>query len=304
MKGKIVSGKNDKRCEYLMENSRSCTKVTAGEGEEVRKKSCLGESKDLCCYLCGSKKDCEISCMFLEHRPETEGEEDGESASSVPSAGISVSSEITNVIVLEEDERILHSWKGTVECVRKVVVEKGEYTKRPSVAEVKGKMSGALVLTNKRLIWVASRGTFSRSHHVSLEVPLGRIMGISEGGSFSKYISVIDAQTEYRFFLHFNLGTDTPPLGQFNSVVRPAIQARKKEIETEKKKERVHLMIEFTTIKDFLAKGGILNLQAVKCPVCGGRLKLPEKGSSTTCDHCGTEIYAQDIFDRMKDLIF
>jgi hypothetical protein len=298
-----MSGKNDIRCEYLMKNNRSCTRVAVGEGEKVRKKSCLGESKDLCCYLCGSKKECEISCMFLARRPEIKGEEDGESASPVTSAGISVSSDIMNVIVLEEDERILQSWKGAVEGVQKAVVEKGEYIKRPAVAEVKVKMNGALVLTNKRLIWVASRGILSRSYHVSLEVPLERIRGISEGGSFSKYISVVDAQTEYRFFLYFDLDTDIPPLEQFNSVVRPALQARKKEIETEKRKGRVQVMIEFTAIKDFLAKGGILNLQAVKCPVCGGRLKLPEKGSSITCDHCGNEIYAQDIFDKMKDLI-
>jgi DNA-directed RNA polymerase subunit RPC12/RpoP len=61
-------------------------------------------------------------------------------------------------------------------------------------------------------------------------------------------------------------------------------------------------MIDFSFLRDYILKGG-LALQTVKCPECGGPLKLPENGNQTTCEHCNRTIYAEDIFKRVKDLI-
>ena len=62
------------RCEYLMKNNRSCLKVAAGEGQKDRKKFCSDISKDLCCRVCDSRKQCQISCAEVA-RLETEERE-------------------------------------------------------------------------------------------------------------------------------------------------------------------------------------------------------------------------------------
>lgn len=69
-----MSKENRIRCDYLMKNDRSCLKVGAGEGEKGRKQSCSDRSKDLCCRLCDSRKECQIVCAEVA-RLETEERE-------------------------------------------------------------------------------------------------------------------------------------------------------------------------------------------------------------------------------------
>jgi len=32
-------------------------------------------------------------------------------------------------------------------------------------------------------------------------------------------------------------------------------------------------------------------------------LRFPDAGSQSVCDHCGADIYANDVFKKIKDLI-
>ena len=73
-------------------------------------------------------------------------------------------------------------------------------------------------------------------------------------------------------------------------------------MKAEKQKERVHIHLDFSFVKDYMAKGGLM-MQSVRCIECGGNLSLPESGSQVVCEACGTTIYAQDIFDKIKALI-
>lgn len=51
-----------------------------------------------------------------------------------------------------------------------------------------------------------------------------------------------------------------------------------------------------------LEKGGLV-LQKTRCPECGAPISLPTTGSQTKCEHCGSIVYAQDIFEKVKSLI-
>lgn len=61
-----MSGKKDVQCEYLAVDHRSCTAVAQVEGQAARSQPCSGKPKDLCCYLCGNRGSCEMSCSFLD----------------------------------------------------------------------------------------------------------------------------------------------------------------------------------------------------------------------------------------------
>lgn len=206
--------------------------------------------------------------------------------------------EVSNVLVLEKGEAILTSWTGNVETIEKTVITKGRYIKRHKVVDAKEREKGTLVLTNRRLLWVTKRGIFGKSYHITHEIPLENVKGVSSGGTISKYISVKDSESEYRFHLSGMYGS----IQEFNPLVRTAMETRKKEIETEKRKARVHIMLDFSSLNDYMKKGGLV-LQTIKCPVCSGPLKLPESGNQTTCEHCKNTVYAQDIFEKVKALI-
>ena len=206
--------------------------------------------------------------------------------------------QVSDIIVLEKGEEILTSWDGSVESIMKTVITKGRIIKRHKVVEAKEKEKGTLVLTNRRLLWATRRGIFGKSYHVTHEIPLEDVKGISSGGAISKYISIMDSENEFRFHLSGMYGS----IQKFSPLMQTAMEARKKEIEIEKRKARVHIMLDFSSLKDYMKKGGLV-LQTVKCPVCSGPLKLPESGNQITCEHCGNTIYAQDIFEKVKALI-
>jgi ribosomal protein S27AE len=48
---------------------------------------------------------------------------------------------------------------------------------------------------------------------------------------------------------------------------------------------------------------GYVVVQNLKCPECGASVRFPDAGSQSVCDHCGANIYANDVFKKIKDLI-
>jgi len=53
-------------CEYLVDSRLCKAVIEQPEGRQVRKESCKNSSKDYCCYLCGERETCEISCSYLD----------------------------------------------------------------------------------------------------------------------------------------------------------------------------------------------------------------------------------------------
>jgi len=199
-------------------------------------------------------------------------------------------------IVLEKEETVVETWEGDVESVvRTVKSERGFIRTKHKVVEAKGKDKGVLVLTNQRLIWLNKKGVFSKSYHMTFEVPLQDITGISETGRITKRICISDRTGEYRFRISVQLN-------EFRNMLEKALTERKKALERIKKKERVHVMIDFSFIKDYMKEGG-LSLKTIKCPECNAPIKMPKDGTETICRYCNNTIHAQDIFEKIKSLI-
>ena len=85
-------------------------------------------------------------------------------------------------------------------------------------------------------------------------------------------------------------------------MIENAIKTRRAEIDAEKRKDKVHVMLDFSFLKTFMEKGGLI-MQVLKCPECGATVDFPKSGNETKCSHCGKAIYAQDIFEKVKGLI-
>ncbi|MGA3192605.1 MAG: hypothetical protein ABSD73_08875 [Candidatus Bathyarchaeia archaeon] len=66
-------------------------------------------------------------------------------------------------------------------------------------------------------------------------------------------------------------------------------------------KEKKSIVLDFSSLRSLMEKGGMV-LTTLRCPHCNGPVNMPSEGNETGCDHCGTKIYAQDIFKKIKEL--
>lgn len=210
-----------------------------------------------------------------------------------------VSSDVSKAVITEKGEKLLHQWEGTREVREKKVVS-------GSTLETTKLEHGTLLLSTQRLRWLArrERGFLKKvvSFLVVYEIPLEDIKGISgdtgDSGdwSFPKTISVVDSKAENKFNLKYAF------VELFKPMIENAIDIRRKEIDAEKKKERLHVMLDFSFLKTYMEKGGLI-MKVLKCPECGATIEFPKSGTQTKCSHCGKMIYAQDIFEKVKSLL-
>lgn len=114
----------------------------------------------------------------------------------------------------------------------------------------------------------------------------------------SERVEIIDNQGE-KYFYELNRMQEYPSC---KPLVMKAIEERRKEIESQRRKERVQVVLNFSSLKDYMQKGGLM-MQTFRCSHCSAPVEFPEKGKTTKCDHCGTRIYARDIFEKIKELI-
>lgn len=84
----------------------------------------------------------------------------------------------------------------------------------------------------------------------------------------------------------------------FRDVVLQQVKDRKQELE----RKKPSVVLDFSFLQTYMKKGGMI-ITTLKCPECGGKIKLPEKGTQTFCEHCGSTIYAENMFDKIKQLI-
>jgi len=203
---------------------------------------------------------------------------------------------IKSSVVLESGEELLGGWGGALQSTHQAVrTKKGLIRDRHTVVEAKDWEAGVLALSTQRLIWFKQRGTFGKSYHKTMEIPLEEITGISGSGRILKNVIVSDREGEYLFRLKTDLET-------FQESVNKALKNRKQALEEIKKKERVHVMIDFSSLSKYMKDGG-LSLTTIKCPECDAPLKLPKDGTEIVCKFCNNTILAQDIFQKIKSLI-
>jgi DNA-directed RNA polymerase subunit RPC12/RpoP len=72
--------------------------------------------------------------------------------------------------------------------------------------------------------------------------------------------------------------------------------------EINKEEEFVQMIIDFSTLKDVMAKSGIL-MTSYECPNCKGTVKIPEAGNIIICQYCRTPIRPMEIFKKIKFLM-
>jgi ribosomal protein S27AE len=192
-----------------------------------------------------------------------------------------------NSIILELGERIVASWRGSWD-ISPPPGEVGTTTK-----------NGLLVLTTQRLIFLEERGIFGKSYHKALEILLLKVGGISMGGMFSPFVSIVDDKENHIFHVS-RIGKKE--FESFRQLIAAQCKERREEIESERKRERVQVVLDFSSLRDYMEKGGLV-LQKTKCPECGAPISLPKAGTETQCTHCGSKIYAQDIFEKVRSLI-
>jgi hypothetical protein len=72
--------------------------------------------------------------------------------------------------------------------------------------------------------------------------------------------------------------------------------------EAEKAKSNVQIILDFSSLKDVMAKGGLV-MSTYKCPNCNGMVKLPKEGNMLVCEYCGASIKPVDVFEKIKSLI-
>ena len=69
-----------------------------------------------------------------------------------------------------------------------------------------------------------------------------------------------------------------------------------------KEKECIQIVLDFSSLKDEMSKGGLV-MTTYKCPNCSGMIDIPEAGKVLVCKYCSTPIKPVDIFEKIKTLI-
>ena len=212
----------------------------------------------------------------------------------------SVDPVILSCIIIDKSELVLHSWTGN-RLVPNERYRAGSGRAQPMMLQI-----GALLLTSRRLIWLERRrvGVLKPqiNYQVAIDMPLESVKSVSaesgDSGDWDKTrkVSIVSENGEKAFNLH----------GAYQELLRPmvenAIKQRRDEIEAEKKRDKVHVMLDFSFLKSIMEKGGMV-MQVLKCPECGASVEFPKSGNETVCTHCGKTIYAQDVFEKVKGLI-
>ena len=202
------------------------------------------------------------------------------------------SSDFLRDVYLEEGERVLVIWNGSkltktegryVSVGGSLVWRNGEYVST----------GGNLILTDQRLL------CFGKYKRLVDNVLLESITQVRQK-HFPDYegVDITDnrgSMYSYRLTRMIEYPSSKP-------FIERAMLDRKEKIKTLKMKERVHVILDFSFLKDYMEKGGLV-LQTFKCPHCDAPVQLPSSGNQTQCKHCGNTIYAQDIFEKVKALI-
>ena len=162
---------------------------------------------------------------------------------------------------------------------------------------------GLLVITNKNLLFQQQEGILTKHFHTALRIPLTQIHGITSGGTLTRHIKVLagigGSLAEHEFNNFVETGKSNHEL---RSEIENDITEAREEQEEKEKRERVHILLDFAFLRDFLKKGGLL-VQNIQCPRCSAPIEMPNSGDHVKCEHCGSNVLAQNIFAKIKELV-
>ena len=203
--------------------------------------------------------------------------------------------EALKVVALEKGENIYGSAEATYQVIKNKWKTGILSTQK---IEEKDVFTGIVVFTNYCIVLIEQRGLLSHSYHCRVNLPYESIVGVSGGGWISKYISITDHNgIEHRISVSSNTDFE-----RWTILIKQLIKQKRKLLEEKEKEKRVQVIMDFSFLKSFAKKGGII-LNTISCPNCNGVVDLPASGNILKCNYCQRQIYATDIFEKMKDLL-
>ncbi|NLT38536.1 MAG: hypothetical protein GXX95_10330 [Methanomassiliicoccus sp.] len=205
--------------------------------------------------------------------------------------------ELNGVIILRPTEGILGVWSA-----RKY---RREHT-RQGDKDVYD--PGYLVASNQRVFYIKESGLIKKSYAAIETIAYENMAGASaKNGLFSSALIIGHEHGETRLVHLCRIDSNGQSMGkplpeEVQLLLNQYAQERHQEIEREKKRSRVQYVLDFSFLKAEMEKGGVI-VQTIKCPACSAGLTLPSTGNNISCPYCGSMVYAQDIFEKMKGLI-
>jgi hypothetical protein len=120
-------------CRYLIDG-RLCNAINEqSEGKDVRKRFCTNDPKDYCCYLCSSRKSCEVSCTYLDASHELSI--DAHLSSEIEAQIKKYQKEVTKLSVLLADGKIGEkSFSAATGALERKIEELKKIKDNPSVS--------------------------------------------------------------------------------------------------------------------------------------------------------------------------
>ena len=196
---------------------------------------------------------------------------------------------VTGSLLLRPEETVTKIWHASM--------------RTKSLADEKSGQNiwlGFLALTDRRLAFVEEVGLFTKTHRVKESIDLENLINVSVQGVLKKlYVTYQAGGNSVERMFEAATGQT---LLEIQREIQKTRAARVNAIEHEKKQARVQYVLDFSFLKDQMEKGGIM-VSTIRCPNCGGTLALPSTGVSVRCEHCRSDVVAQDVFERMKGLL-
>jgi hypothetical protein len=202
---------------------------------------------------------------------------------------------LKGVEVLDEDINKAILWQkdeiplGQFEC-------KEFFEDRTSSMGARIGHKGTLIVTNQRILFAYKLGRLASENAVMYGTNLENIVTVSHGRfGFNDKLVILEGNNQHRDFVQ-------PNIQWLISTINNAITDRKNQLLAEKQKERIQIVLDFSSLKEVMSKGGLV-MTTFKCPNCNGMVDLPEAGKVLMCKYCGTPIKPVDIFEKIKSLI-
>jgi len=204
----------------------------------------------------------------------------------------------------EKGEQVIWTWQGLRTTIG--IDSNGDL-------ELQG-IPGELFLTTERLVWF-ERGLFS------FGIPLEDLDAIAVaqtdkiGGVFGSRATGLSVKSTKQnvdiliqlwvwFGPKYKLEMAKSPLGfgPVRKMIDTAIKDKRTRIEKAQMKEKVQIILDFSSLKQIMKKGGLV-MTTFRCPSCGASLDFPKTGKVIVCKYCDVPIKPVDIFEKIRSLI-
>ncbi len=212
----------------------------------------------------------------------------------------------SNVVSLEINEEVVWAWAGgSIVRLPNVLGSLASQLGQPQIAE----HQGYLYLTSERLVWLQN-GVFQ------FEVPLEDITSFAAADMYpesNQFVIILksskrNVESWLRLWLWYGtvsnveVARDQRALNRVRGAIYRQQKIKRERLHREKQQERIQVILDFSSIKDTLAKGGVV-ATTIQCPQCAGPMSIPDTGIQTTCKYCGATVKPVDLFEKIKGLV-